>query len=333
MSPPVSTTGSGAACASAASPARQTRDRTIKSFRDHSGFGRSNLGWRLHPRHALRLAISPTYLTCTGDERRQSDPAARDPLTAERNLLTLVNGLEYELDLLGDRLENFAFVKQYVQMLESEEPRPGGIFRQRDRDTHRFGVGDALRFRFTRWLYAKASCEWATRLPRPEEGFGDNAFLIANLELEPETSHNANLGLTVDRKGTPAGDVRGTVNGFLRDADQLIVLLGNDRVQSYQNVLSARSMGVEGALGWTSPGEYLWLDGNVTYQDFRNTSEEGTFGDFAGDRIPTAPTSSRTARLACSFLASPPHATSSSSPGTPATFTGTPRLIDYPLKV
>lgn len=256
---------------------------------DHSGFWRVNLGWRLHPQHALRLAIAPTYLTRTGDERRQSDPTARDPLTAERNLLTLVNGFEYELDLFGDRLENIAFVKQYVQMLESEEPRPGGIFRRRDRDTHRFGVGDALRFRFTRFLYAKASYEWATRLPRPDEVFGDNAFIIANLELEPETSHNANLGFTVDAKRTPGGDFRGTVNGFLRDADQLIVLLGNDRVQSYQNVFSARSMGVEGALGWTSPGEYLWLDGNVTYQDFRNTSEEGTFGDFAGDRIPNRP--------------------------------------------
>jgi vitamin B12 transporter len=256
---------------------------------DHSGFGRLNLGWRLHPQHALRLAVAPTYLTRTGDERRQSDEAARDPLTAERNLLTLVNGVEYELDLFGDRLENLAFVKHYVQSLESEEPRPGGFFRRLDRNTHRFGVGDALRFRFTPWLYAKASYEWATRLPRPDEVFGDNAFIIANLELEPETSHNINLGPTLDLRGTRSGAWRATANGFLRDADQLIVLLGNDRVQSYQNVYSARSVGVEGAVGWTSPRDYVVLDASATYQDFRNTSEDGTFGDFAGDRIPNRP--------------------------------------------
>ncbi len=256
---------------------------------DHSAFGRVKLEWRVHPQHALRLSLAPTYLTRTGDERRQSNPGARDPLTAERELTTLVNGLEYELDLLRDRLENILFAKQYLQLLASEEPRPGGIFRRRDRDTHRFGFGDALRFRFTPWLYAKASYEYATRLPRPDEIFGDNAFIIANLELEPETSHNANLGFTVDARETRLGELRAGLNGFLRDADRLIVLLGNDRVQSYQNVFGARSLGVEAALGWTSPREYLVLDANATYQDFRNSSSAGTFGDFDGDRIPNRP--------------------------------------------
>jgi vitamin B12 transporter len=256
---------------------------------DHSGFGRVNLSWRLRAAHTVRLSIAPTYLTRTGDERRQSDPAARDPLSAERNLLSLVNGLEYQLDLIGNRLENILFVKEYVQVLHSEEPRPGDVFRRRDRDTHRLGVGDGLRFRFTPWLYAKASYEWATRLPRPDEVFGDNAFVVANLELEPETSHNFNLGMTLDARDTRAGSWRATVNGFLRNADHLIVLLGNDRVQSYQNVFGARSLGVEGAIGWTSPGEYLVLDANSTYVDMRNTSSEGTFGDFEGDRIPNRP--------------------------------------------
>jgi TonB family protein len=256
---------------------------------DHSAFGRVNLEWQAHSRHALRLSLAPTYLTRTGDERRQSDPDARDPLTAERKLATIVNGLEYELDLFADRLENILFAKQYVQILDSEEPRPGAIFRRRDRDTHRFGFGDALRFRFAPWLYAKASYEYATRLSRPDEIFGDNAFIIANLELEPETSHNANLGMTVDARETRRGAFRAGVNGFLRDADQLIVLLGNDRVQSYQNVFGARSLGVEAALGWTSRGEHLALDCNATYVDFRNSSSEGTFGDFDGDRIPNRP--------------------------------------------
>ena len=258
-------------------------------FWDHAAFGRVHLEWRAHPQHAVRLSSAPTFLRRTGDERRQSDPEARDPLTAERQLATIVNGLEHELDLFGERLENILFAKQYVQLLSSEEPRPGNIFRRRDRDTHSFGFGDALRFRFTPWLYAKASYEYATRLPRPDEVFGDNAFIVANLELEPETSQNANLGLTLDARATRLGALRSGINGFLRNADQLIVLLGNDRVQSYQNVFGARSLGVEGAVGWTSPGEHLALDANATYLDFRNSSNEGTFGDFDGDRIPNRP--------------------------------------------
>jgi len=256
---------------------------------DQSGFGRFNLNWRLAPAHTLRLAIAPTYVTRTGDERRQIDPNARDPLTAERKLLTMVNGLEYEFDALEDRLENIAFAKYYLQKLWSEEPRPGDILRRRDRTTQRVGFGDALRFRWTPWLYTKLSYEYATRLPRPDEVFGDNAFIVANLELEPETSHNANLGLTFDLAETRGGAWRLGANGFLRSADQLIVLLGNDRVQTYQNVYGATSIGIESAAGWTSPGEYLALDGNFTYQSFRNTSAEGTFGDFEGDRIPNRP--------------------------------------------
>jgi len=255
---------------------------------EHSAFGRLTFEWRPHFEHGLRISVAPTFVTRTGDERRQLDPSARDPLSAERDLFTWVNGVEYEVDLFDDRLENIAFVKQYVQLARSEEPLPGGLFRERDRDTHRFGAGNQLRYRLTDGLYVKASYEWATRLPRPDEVFGDALLIVDNLELEPETSHNANAGLTADFD-TAFGRWRGDVNGFLREADQLIVLLGNDRVFSYQNVYAARSIGVEASAGWTSPGGHLTLDGNATYVDFRNTSSQGTFGDFQGDRIPNRP--------------------------------------------
>jgi outer membrane receptor protein involved in Fe transport len=256
---------------------------------DRSGFARLNLEWRPQHQHALRLAVAPTYLDRTGDERRQSDPAARDPLSAQRNLLTLVNGLEYQGDVLEDRLEGILFFKEYLQKVRSEEQRPGNVYRRRDRDTHRFGWGGGTRYRFTPWLYAKASYELATRLPRPDEVFGDNAFVVANLELEPETSHNGNLGATLDIADAETGSFRATMNGFFRNAEQLILLVGSERVQSYQNVFGARSLGVEGAAGWTSRHDYVSLDVNATYQDFRNTSHGGTFGNFAGDRIPNRP--------------------------------------------
>lgn len=256
---------------------------------EHDAFGRINLGWLIHPQHALRLSVAPTYSTRTGDEREQPNPNIRDPLTARRDLMTLVGGIEYEVDLFDDRFENIAFFKDYVQIMRSEEPQTMGPFRRQDRDTHRLGLGNSLRYRLLEWLDAKTSYEWATRLPRADEIFGDGAFIIDNLELEPETSHNVNLGMAVDAHSTPTGAYRSEIHGFLRETDQLIVLLGNERVQSYQNVLAARSFGVEGAFGWTSPGDYVALDGNATYLDFRNTSRKGTFSDFAGDRVPNRP--------------------------------------------
>lgn len=256
---------------------------------DKSGFARANLSFHVLSGHTLRVMAAPSYLTRTGDERRQLDPSARDALNAERSLLTVVNGVEYQADLFQDRLQNVLFIKQYVQALDSDEPRPGDTVRIRDRNTHRVGAGDAARYRMLDWLYAKLSYEWATRLPRPDEVFGDNNFIVANLELVPETSHNLNLGVTIDARATPVGALRGGANAFVREAEQLIVLLGGERRQAYQNVFGARSQGVEAAAGWSSPAEYVALDANVTYVDLRNQSAQGTFGDYEGDRIPNRP--------------------------------------------
>ena len=264
-------------------------DPTDQTVWQDGAFGRATLTAKLAPEHILRLSISPNYATRTGDERIQADPNARDPLTAERDLTTVVSGLEYELNAFDERLSNIVFVKNYVYTATSEEVLPGNIFREREEDSLSFGVGDSFRFQVLPWLYAKASYEYATRLPRPDEVFGDGVLVLANLELEPEVSHNANIGPRIEYRDDVTGDWSLDINGFLRESDRLVVLLGNDRFQSYQNVYKARSLGIENAGGWTSPGRYVGIDGTLTWQDVRNASDSGTFGDFEGDRIPNRP--------------------------------------------
>jgi TonB family protein len=258
-------------------------------YTEHAGFARLNADYRLLPSHTFRLSLAPTFVQRWGDERRQANPDARDALSAERRLLTLVTGVEHQLELLGGKLQNVAFAKDYVQVLRSEEPLSTGAFVRRDRGTQRLGMGNALRYAFADWIYAKASYEWATRLPRPDEVFG-NAFPIRpNLELRPELSHNSNLGVTLTWSAERVGTLRSDCNGFWRDASQLIVLVGDDQTATYQNVYSARSLGVEASAGWTSPGDYVSLDGNVTWVDFRNTSRSGAFAANVGERIPNRP--------------------------------------------
>ncbi len=255
---------------------------------ERTGFSRLNLRWQPTPSEALLLSNAVTLSTRTGDERRQSDPSARDPLTAERELMTLVSGLEF-MHSPSERLEAVLFAKSYYQMLQSEEPRPGDLFLRRDRDALRGGVGAGVRYDLTEWLLAKGSYEWATRLPRPDEVFGDNAFIAANLGLAPETSHNLNLGAAAEAGTERLGTYRAQLTAFLRESSDLIVLLGEEQHQMYQNVYGARSTGLEAAAGWRSPGSLLSLDLNGTWQDLRNTSGDGTFGDFKGDRIPNQP--------------------------------------------
>lgn len=261
-----------------------------QDYWEHNVYARVNVEWLAHPAHALQLSLSPTYTERTGEEHRLPNPDARDPLSAQRQIAGMVTGLEYRLELFESRLENRLFFKDYLQVLRSEEPLSNGAdFRRQDRTTHRLGLGDGLRYSFLEWLYAKASYEWATRLPRPDEVFGDAFPVQANLQLKPEVSHNVNLGVTVDALETPLGQVRADVNGFARDADELIRLVGDDQAATYQNVYSARALGVESALGWTSPRDYVAIDGNATYVDFRNTSTEGGLAAYEGDRIPNRP--------------------------------------------
>lgn len=264
-------------------------DPTDQTTWQDGAFGRATLTAKLTPEHTLRASISPNYATRTGDERIQADPTSRDPLTAERDLITFVSGVEYELNALEQRLSNIVFVKDYLYRAKTEEVLPGGVFRARDNDNHSFGVGDAFRFQVLPWLYAKISYEYATRLPRPDEVFGDGVLVLANLELEPEVSHNANVGPRIEYRDDVTGEWTLDVNAFLRESDRLVVLLTNDRFSSYQNVYEARALGLENALSWAAPGRHVGLDGTLTWQDVRNDSDSGTFGDFNGDRIPNRP--------------------------------------------
>lgn len=247
------------------------------------------LSQRLPFDQVVRASVAPTYTTRTGDERLQTSPDRRDPLNAQRDLLTLVVGLEHETKLLDDAVESLAFAKGYTMLAATEEQLPSGTFRKREQTRHLSGGGLSARVRPVSWGFLKASYEHATRLPNPYELFGNGVLILPNLELEPERSHNANASAHVDVRDTPLGSFRAESNLFLRETEQLIVLLGNDLVFRYQNVYGARSFGVEAAAGYSSPGDLFVVDANATWMDLRNTSDEGAFEDFAGDRIPNRP--------------------------------------------
>lgn len=261
-----------------------------------AAFTRLHAQWKPAERQRVRLSLAPSYVWRTGDERRQADESSRDLLEGKRSLATFVTGVEHELDALGPRgddLENVAFAKAYVQRLLDEAPNlMGGHDRITDTQA-RLGIGDSLRYRVHPWLLAKASYEWATRLPRPDEVFGDGIFVAGNPGLRPEKSHNVNVSLLLE----PAASVeaqrewtgRATLTGFLRHVDDLVVPGVGDRVQSFQNVAAARALGLEASGSVAVPGEWLAVDGSVTYLDLRNISSEGTFGAFEGDRVPNRP--------------------------------------------
>ena len=292
----------------------------------HGFYGQALVAWNLSSALTLRANATPRYTTRTGEERLGRDATVRHPITADRRLLTSVFGAELELDALSfegrerlvddgaerarfaeggtgpndersgpgessfdKRLQNILFIKSYFLDASYERALPNGNFFYEDRSEQRFGIGDGVRFRLTPSLLMKASYEYATRLPQPDEVFGDGIRVLPNLDIRPETAHNVNIGPRLDARRTVAGAFTAEVNGFARYSDHLIVLLAGNRVTRFENVYMARSVGVEGALRWTSPGRHVSADATGSYQDVRNRSDRGTFSEFAGDRLPNRP--------------------------------------------
>ncbi|WXB17236.1 TonB-dependent siderophore myxochelin receptor MxcH [Pendulispora albinea] len=263
--------------------------KTDQVLREHAVFERLGLDWVVSPDLVLRAQMAPTWVSRAGEQKLPLEPGKADPLSGGRKLLTWTNGLEADVHLFDRRLQNIAFVKHYYMSSQADELVTDTQFRSTDRTDSSFGGGDALRFRFLPWLYGKASYEHATRLPSPTELFGDGTLVEGNIALVPETSDNVNVGFLIETGPTRAGALTAEVNGFLRYADHLITTIINNTSYDYQNVYSARSAGGEGLVGYRSPGDYFSLDGSLTLQDFRNTSNEGAFFKMEGDRIPNLP--------------------------------------------
>lgn len=261
---------------------------------ENRGLGRGTLTFDPAPGHALRFVASLDVTARSGEERLRVNPARIDPETTNRSLLQLVNGVEYTLRAGGEArkvVENVVFAKHYLYHPSTDQVQTFDNSIRHVEDTlQRFGAGDALRVRVLEGVFAKASYEYATRLPRPDEVFGDGALVAPNLDLTPESSHNANLGVLSE---LPLGEhlLAGEITGFLRDTEDMIVELATaDRVHSiHQNVFSVRTLGVDGMLRWASPARLVTLQANGTWQDQRNVSERGAFAPFNRQRVPNRP--------------------------------------------
>ncbi|MET0282974.1 MAG: TonB-dependent receptor plug domain-containing protein [Polyangiales bacterium] len=256
-------------------------------FLQNDLYGRAGVAWKVAPGHALRAVTTPSVTFYSGENRALA-PGFRDTLAGTQRLLTWISGAEYQLDALASRLENIAAFKVYSYRIDAEETAPPNRWQNTTTTDRAVGWSDSLRFSITRWFYTKASYEYATRMPTQGEVFGDGLFVLRNLKLKPERSHNVNFGPVLDLKHTKVGDLRLEVNGFLRETRDQIVAIPVDNV-SYGNLANARSVGVDNALTWSSPGRWVTLNGTTSYVDSRSTSSRGTFSSFEGERIPNRP--------------------------------------------
>jgi outer membrane receptor protein involved in Fe transport len=258
---------------------------TYQVVTENSVFARIVGDRALGDHHRLRVAVAPTGTFRGGEDLILT---VRGPIDAKRNLTKLVSGVEHEWRTDDSAIQNVAFVKHYAMWTDADDVQTGNVFVPIKQRIQRFGAGDGVRWRALSWLSFKASYEYATRLPSVDELFGDGKLIDANLHLEPEVSHNGNLEVAIEHEGR-YGAISAQADVFVREADRLILMIGDDRRFINQNVWKARIRGIEGGGKWSLPGERGWVEGSITLQDLRNASSEGLFGAYEGDRIPNRP--------------------------------------------
>lgn len=267
-------------------PGERTRGERLRGEGNHAA-ARLTLSWLPHAQHRLEVSATADRSEVT---RRfiPTGPNRTAIQEEEYGLLKVIDGASWQVKLFGARLENDAFFKHYYASPEGPPNGSGVGSEPQGESRHAFGGGDSLRLTVWPGLYAKASYEYAIRLPDPRELFGDGALLERSPGLKNEVSHNANLGVILDPVDTFLGAWGGSAHGFWRGTRDLIFLVPTLDSARYQNVADVKTYGVEAGATWTGWG-LLTLSANGTWLRSTNESTNGQFGKFKGDRMPNLP--------------------------------------------
>lgn len=251
--------------------------------------GRINLNYAISATTRLVFNSVTSIFTRSG-----TDPVAaayygedyfREPVRINR----MVSGIGFEKTFWDGKLTSHTAVKAYQYFSEGFLIEDGVSSTTRQ---HRFQPGGSQSFswKINKRLIAKASYEYATRMPDRVETLGDFSQAInANPGIKPERSHNLNLGLWYKRQMWSL-----ETNAFFRQASDIIILqaVPPPVLSKYENLLKAGIAGLEGELQ-LRPRPWLLLRANATYQDLRNRSKKENAGvssdRYFGARLPNRP--------------------------------------------
>ncbi|WP_299671960.1 TonB-dependent receptor [uncultured Polaribacter sp.] len=194
-------------------------------------------------------------------------------------------GLAYE-HTFKEKITSYTAIKHF--MLDADGYAIENLnFLPNKQSASNFGVSQSFKYQIASNILAKASYEYATRLPDEFELFGDFTLVRPNPFLKPEQSHNANIGMQWNTSKIKLG-----LHTFYRLTDNVIWLRTSQFFAQYQNLLKSLTKGVEAELAYQLY-DFLRLKINATYQDLRNRSPKnvtGTIDDrYFNARLPNIP--------------------------------------------
>ncbi|QKX05471.1 TonB-dependent receptor [Aquimarina sp. TRL1] len=234
---------------------------------------RANANYQLHENHQLNFNHNYIY-----EKRVGSDPLAEtfgrdvDVLTFPAKYTRNITGIGVTSSFLGNKIDNVFSVKRYGVITSSISSVYDYYGEVPEFSDDSYGISNSMKYNINKHRYLRISYERATRIPESEEYFGDAIFISGNYNLQPETSHNINLGFysNITKKQNLWLDI----NTFYRAIENNIFLRPFSLLYSrYQNTDDARILGGEFMLKG-SLVKNIRFNLAVTYQDIRRKNTD-----------------------------------------------------------
>ena len=272
------------------------RERSMYKYSNNNGLGTVNLSYSINEKHLLTLNnVYNTFNRKGDDELYPESEKYEQPRKNIKNIL----GLGYQFKA-SEHWNTSLFMKYFHQHNKySQSYNPSGnwgdvAYLLQEKKLNKLGYGIASTYFLRPNLQAKASYEKSYRLPETDELFGDLLNLEGNIALDPEHSHNYNLGLSYQTQISNVHRFSFDGSVLYRNAKDFIrpSLNNNQTKQVMGNLADVTNMGVEGEIRYSF--KQLFTAGlNMTYQNLRNNThfeENQTMeSPLYRDRIPNMP--------------------------------------------
>ena len=272
------------------------RSRSLYKYKNNTGMLSANINFEIDDKQSISLNhVFSTFNRKGSDELFPENEMYEQPKKSAKN----ISGLGYKYNF-NDRWITTLFIKHYAQSNKySQVHNPSGnwgdeSYLEQENTYSELGYGVAASYFLSDHLQLKGSYEKSFRLPETEELYGDLVNLEGNIALEPETSHNFNLGANYNMSINKFHKLNINGNLLYRNARDFIRarLNTNQTMQVMDNLFNVTNAGIEGEIRY-SFRNLLTAGANITYQNLRNNTqfEEGQTKESIvyRDRIPNMP--------------------------------------------
>ena len=263
-------------------------------YNNNNGIVTSAFDYTFGEYHRVSLGNTFTTFNRKGVDFVNPDATDEHPRKSQKD----ITGLSYNFN--NTSFDISALLKHYFQKNDyMQRYNPSGrhgdyAFREHQKKFNDIGYGLAASYFINDNLQVKASFEKSYRLPENEELFGDMIYMEGNSELEPEKSHNYNLGVSKWIHFVNSGSLSFDLTLFYRDTyDFIRPRLNNNQIMLImENLGNTRNKGIEFETRFTNK-KRLNAGFNFTYQDLRNYTQYEGDSDVESvvykDRIPNMP--------------------------------------------